>query len=91
MVYMITYDLNGEGKDYEGVQQAIKDASDGTWCHICKSSWLIRSEKRANAIFESIQPFLDSDDRCFVVEAKNNKQGWLAEEAWKYINSKVFG
>lgn len=37
--YLITYDLNKKGQDYENVIQAIKDASDGTWCTCWKSSF----------------------------------------------------
>lgn len=92
MVYFITYDLNNAGKDYQGVYQAIKDASDGVWCHFWDSSWLIRSNyASADDVFEKIKPHLDSDDRCIVVEAKNNKQGWLTKEQWDYINTYIFG
>lgn len=91
MVYMITYDLNKAGKDYEGVYQAIKDASDGVWCHYWDSSWLIRSNlSTANAVFDKIKPYLDNNDRCFVVEVKKNYQGWLSQEQWDYINNNIF-
>ena len=91
MVYLITYDLNKTGKDYEGVYQAIKDASTGAWCHYWESSWLIRSNlATADLVFAKIKPHLDTDDRCLVVEVKNNKQGWLTEKQWDYINKYIF-
>lgn len=91
MVYFITYDLNKDGKDYEGVFQAIKDASDGVWCHYWDSSWLIRSKyESADSVFEKIKPHLDSDDRCIVIEVKDNKQGWLTQKQWDYINNSIF-
>lgn len=91
MVYFITYDLNNSGKDYEGVFQAIKDSSDGVWCHYWDSSWLIRSPlESASDVFAKIKPHLDSDDTCLVIEVKNNKQGWLKEKQWKYINENIF-
>ena len=91
MVYFITYDLNNTGKDYAGVFQAIKDASDGVWCHYWDSSWLIRSKyESADSVFEKIKPHLDSDDRCIVIEVKNNKQGWLTNKQWDYINNNIF-
>lgn len=71
MVYFITYDLNKAGKNYEGVYQAIKDASTGAWCHFWESSWLIRSNLiTADIVFDRIRPYLDNDDRCLVVEVK---------------------
>lgn len=91
MVYFITYDLNKSGKDYDGLYQAIKDAS-VYWCHYWDSSWLIKSELgTADEVFKKLKPHLDNDDRCFVVEAKNNKQGWLTEKQWDFINTNIFG
>ena len=91
MVYMITYDLNAPGKDYNGLYEAIKAASDGTWCHFWESSWLIRTGPiSANGVFEKLKPHLDDNDRVLVVEVKNNKQGWLEAEHWDYINNNIF-
>ena len=91
MIYLITYDLNKSDKDYEGVHQAIKDAST-YWCHYWESSWLIKSNlETADAVFDKIKPHLDNNDRCFVVEVKNNKQGWHTKEQWDTINTKIFG
>lgn len=92
MVYFITYDLNKSGKDYTGVYEAIKDASNGVWCHYWDSSWLIRSNLlTATQVFKKIQPHLDSDDRCFVVQVTDNYQGWLSEKEWDYIKNNIFG
>ncbi len=91
-VYMITYDLNNAGKKYDEVIQAIKDASTGVWCTYWKSTWLIRSSfSSAQDVSDKITPHLDSDDRCLVIEVKNNKQGWLSEDQWNYINNSIFG
>jgi hypothetical protein len=90
MVYMITYDLNKSGKDYSGVFEAIKESAQA-WCHYWDSSWLIRSDLNTAAeVFEKIKPHLDSNDRCFVVEAAPNYQGWLSEEQWKFIKENIF-
>lgn len=91
MVYFITYDLNKAGKNYDGVYKAIKSAGDLAWCHFWESSWLIRSSlQSANDVFAKIKPHLDSDDTCFVVEVKNNRQGWLSKKQWDYINKNIF-
>ena len=90
MVYLITYDLNKTDKDYGGVFKAIKDESTGVWCHYWDSSWLIKSSLSVNDVFEKIKPHLDSNDRCLVIEVKNNKQGWLTKEQWDYINNSIF-
>lgn len=90
MVYFITYDLNKSGKDYDGLYQAIKDSS-VYWCHYWDSSWLIKSNlETADDVFKKLNPHLDNDDRCLVVEVKNNKQGWLTQEQWDTINTNIF-
>ncbi len=91
MVCFITCDLNKSEKDYEGVIQAIESAGDEAWCHYWDSAWLIRSTlESASDVFAKIKPHLDSDDTCLVIEVKNNKQGWLSEKQWDYINSNIF-
>ena len=91
MVYMITYDLNNPGQNYDKVIQAIKDASTGVWCTYWKSAYLIRSNyEDASDVFSKIKPYLDDNDTALVIEVKNNKQGWLTEKAWDYINDSIF-
>lgn len=92
MVYMITYDLNKQNKDYDNVIEAIKEASTGVWCTFWKSSYLIKSNlSSADDVSKKITPYLDADDRLLVIEVKNNKQGWLTKDQWDYINNSIFG
>ncbi len=91
MVYLITYDLNNPGQNYDDVIQAIKDASTGAWCSYWKSSYLIKSNyTTADAVFDKIKPHLDKNDTALVIEVKNNKQGWLTQDQWDYINNHIF-
>lgn len=90
MVYMITYDLNKQGQEYEEVISAIKACSNGCWCTYWKSSFLIKSSLSANQICERIQPHLDSNDTLIVIEVKNNYQGWLNNKQWAYIKENIF-
>ena len=91
LVYLISYDLNKTGKDYEGIYTAIKDLSTGIWSHPLESVWLIQSNLfPANAIFKNLKPHLDSDDRCLVVEIRNNMQGLLPQDIWEQIRDDLF-
>lgn len=91
MVYLITYDLNSPGQKYDDVIEAIKSTSTN-WCHYWDSSYLIKSNcQTAEEVFDKIKPHLDKNDRVLVIEVKNNKQGWLTEEQWNYINKSIFG
>lgn len=71
---------------------AIKEASTGVWCSYWKSSFLIKSNlESANDVFAKIKPYIDGNDKVLVIEVKNNKQGWLSRDQWKYINESIFG
>ena len=89
--YLITYDLNKTGQDYEDVINAIKSASDGAWCTYWKSAFLIRSDyQSANEVSDLIIPYIDSNDRLIVIEVIRNFQGCLTKEQWKYISDVIF-
>lgn len=89
--YLISYDLNKPGQDYKELYQAIKEASTGVWWHHLDSTWIIKSNySSADNVFEKLQPYIDKNDLCIVIEIKNNKQGWLTENAWKYLNENIF-
>lgn len=84
MVYMVTYDLNNPGQNYENVIETIKQCA-SMWCTFWKSSYLIKSTMSANEIANKLDPYLDKNDRAIVIEVKSNYQGWLAEDEWDYI------
>lgn len=89
--YMITYDLNSTGQKYDQVIQAIKNSSlNSSWCSYWKSSWLIKSNLSPTEIQQKIKPYLDSNDRLFIVEIKNNYSGWLTDHEWEYIRTNIF-
>ncbi|MEK4142133.1 hypothetical protein NST48_14350 [Paenibacillus sp. FSL M7-0547] len=89
-VYLISYDLNKAGKNYDGVYQAIKDSSTGVWWHYLDSTWIIKSNLTVKQVSDNIRAETDSDDHFIVIEVKNNKQGWLPKKAWDYLNEHIF-
>lgn len=90
MVYLVTYDLNKEDKDYSGVIQAIKDASTGVWTHCMESTWLIQSSMKSEVeVFNAVKPHLDANDNCLVVRVTEKPMGRLATKRWDYINKNL--
>lgn len=63
--YMIGYDLNKQGKNYDGLIAKIKEISDGFWHHL-DSTWLIGHAGNAITIREALEPYLDADDELLV-------------------------
>lgn len=84
-MYMIGYDLNKSGKNYDGLIKKIKEICSNWWHHL-DSTWIIDSSLTSVAIRDALKPFLDSDDELLVVALKSegawvgfNKEGsdWL--------------
>lgn len=89
--YMITYDLNAKGQKYDEVIETIKKCSfNNSWCSYWKSSWLIKTNLTPDEIVNKLEPYLDGNDSLIVVEAKQNMQGWLSKDQWRYIHENIF-
>jgi len=77
--YLISYDLNMPGQDYEKLYEAIKDL--GTWWHHLDSTWIIKYNGTAKDIRDTLKPHLDSNDDLLVVKL-------TGEGAWKGFSDK---
>jgi len=73
--YLIGYDLNKKGKDYDGLIAKIKEISNGYWHHL-DSTWLIGHAGGAKVIRDALRPFLDNDDELLVVLLAKGDAAW---------------
>ena len=71
--YLISYDLIGPNRDYDGLIEAIKEY--GTWAHITESFWAIVTESKAKDVRANLKRYLDSNDRIFVVKSGTEAAG----------------
>lgn len=91
MVYIISYDLNKSGQNYDGLYDVIKESSDSNrWWHHLDSTWIIKSNLTVGQVSDKIKAQVDDNDFYIVIEIKDNKQGWLPEKAWNYLNNEIF-
>ncbi|ADY20325.1 hypothetical protein P4U05_17105 [Bacillus paranthracis] len=86
--YLISYDLNKSGKKYNELYESLK-SYEHYW-HYLDSTWIIKTDETTQQIFEKIKVNLDDDDTLLIIEIKNNKQGWLPQSAWDYLNNTIF-
>jgi hypothetical protein len=65
--YLIGYDLNRPrgDDDYTELIEAIK--AFGTWWHNLDSTWVVKSDKSAAEIRNTLKPHVDSGDELLVV------------------------
>ncbi|AZA56263.1 SinR family protein [Chryseobacterium shandongense] len=64
--YLIGYDLNKQGQDYETLIEKIKEFADDWW-HCLDSTWIIRSESNASEIIDFLIKYVDDNDELLVV------------------------
>ncbi|RHH25996.1 hypothetical protein DW219_00115 [Desulfovibrio sp. AM18-2] len=64
--YIITYDLNRPGQNYDSLIEAIK--SYRLWAKIQKSTWAIKTTSSAIEVRDALCRHIDSNDSLFVGE-----------------------
>jgi hypothetical protein len=87
MIYAINYDLHAPNRDYSGLYKAIKDL--GTWWHHLESTWLVDTKLNATEIWAKLQSHVDKNDSMLIIRVAGDKNGWLPQEAWDWINSRL--
>ncbi|MGG5257472.1 hypothetical protein [Phycicoccus avicenniae] len=85
-VMLITYDLNNPGQKYPAVHDAIKSAGT-TWCHPLESTWLIVTSSSTGQVAQKLKAAgVDDNDSLLVVDVtRDDRNGWLPDEAANWI------
>ena len=88
--YLVTYDLNKEGASYtkanELVIKAIKAA--GSCIHCLTTTYVVRSNyTTATQLSDFIRKNMDSNDHLLVTQLCNDRNGWLPQVKWDFINA----
>lgn len=74
-MYMIGYDLNKAGKNYDGLIKRIKELSTNWWHHL-DSTWIIASNHTSVGLRDALKAHIDSDDELLVVALAKNDAAW---------------
>ncbi|ERK31565.1 hypothetical protein [Clostridium intestinale] len=86
MVYIISYDLNKPGQDYNKLYDRIRTLND--YYHVLDSTWLVSTNKTAKEVYSVLQPVGDTNDNILVIQVTSNYWGWLPQKAWEWLSSK---
>lgn len=86
VVYAINYDLRQPGRDYEGLYRAIKTCGD--WWHFLGSTWLVDTPLNAGQVWDRLAPHVHRNDIVLIHAVGHDKQGWLPQNAWDWINAR---
>lgn len=86
MTYLVSYDLNSPGKNYDDLYEAIKAASTGVWCKPLSSVYIIKSNlNSAKAVYNRLKPCLDDNDHILVIEVTRESHWYLNKEISEYL------
>lgn len=86
---LVTYVLNNPNKDYATFFDAINSNS-SNWWHFLDHTWIVRTDKTADAFAKALYPTIVKNDLLLVIKISKEYQGWLPEEAWKWLNEQLF-
>lgn len=85
MILIVSYDLRGR-KDYTPLYEAIK--TQGDWWHYLTATWILSTPKSAPDVYNAICSYLLKGDRLFVGTLANGYEGWLAKDAWEWLQAR---
>ena len=77
--YIISYDLDNPGQNYEKLIDAIKNY--GTYAKITESCWCVVSTDESKVIRNNLKSMIDSNDKLFVAQL-------TGQGAWHGLSSK---
>jgi len=87
MNFIISYDLNKDDKNYDGLIEKIKEISTGIWCSPCKSTWVINSSLRSSReAYEKLATEIDDNDYIIIVEITTNIYGLMHKDNADFLS-----
>jgi hypothetical protein len=88
-VLIITYAHNNPQKDYAPFFDAVKGNCDYWWYYL-NATWIVVTDHSANDFAKLLYPHIETTDRLLVAKLAGDHQGWLPEDAWKWLNEKQY-
>ena len=89
--FLIGYDLNKKGQDYETLIEEIKKLSLDGWWHCLDSTWILKSNMTASGILDHLRKFMDSNDELLVIELQKGVQwaSFFGEECNEWLQENL--
>lgn len=81
---LVTAELKTTGQNYDKFYEAIKSNSTGWW-HYLEHIWIVETYLSADAFAKALFPFMTKSDYLLVIRLQKEYQGWLPDEAWKWL------
>ncbi|WP_256815572.1 hypothetical protein [Cytobacillus sp. Bac17] len=86
-VYLITYDLNSPGQDYNKLYEEIKSFGESN--HNMESIWFVKTNLTPKTMNERLKAKMDKNDFLFISEVTKNYYGFAPKTMWDWLSSRV--
>jgi hypothetical protein len=96
-MYLITYEIkpprlqrlmsaNREPQRsiYSEIEETITGF--GNWFHYFGDTWIVNTDLTVDEMADALRQFVSDKDSLLITAIQPPYQGWLPEEAWKWLN-----
>jgi hypothetical protein len=87
VAYIVSYDLKMPISSYQPFFDELKRSD--KWWHYLTSTWIVLRRETLVELAPKLRPLVFQPDRLLIAPAKGPADGWLAKEAWDWINANV--
>ncbi|MGI8838297.1 MAG: SinR family protein [Pyrinomonadaceae bacterium] len=89
--YLVGYDLNAPGKNYDPLLKALREDFEGYYWHHLDSTWIIKTDLSATEIRDKLKPpLIDGNDELLVVRLQGNWATWgISEKGSQWLHSNM--
>lgn len=87
-IYIVTYDLNRPGQNYDLLYGAIKGVS-SDYIRPLKSLWMLNTPMSASAIYDRLINHIDQTDRILVSKLTHDHMGFLNKNDCNWLASRM--
>ena len=85
--YVVSYDLNQPLDRYTPLFDELKRSY--KWWHYLTATWIVLRYDALAELGPKLTPLIFQTDRLLIMQAKGPADGWLAPDAWKWIQDNV--
>ena len=95
MLYLISYQIKrNRGRSSRSTvasKEAVEDAiaEFGAWRRYLMNVWIVDTAMTVGQMNEKLLKCLSPEDDLLIIGIQEPYQGWLPEEAWKWLNKKM--
>lgn len=86
-VFSVSYDLNKQGKNYDGLYAALKKTD---YNHIMDSTWLVSTNETIQQLNDRLKTQTDDNDYLFISKVNGGEyKGWLQTSIWEWLRARL--